>query len=203
MKFPLFYYSSKLTFRKFFYTIFCIIFYSLIYLSCKNKEFAGWLNSEGKHYTVNDKKKYVLFKKYSEDDKIISKDNFVKMPIYKIHNKFVLENLTNKNFNPVETVKTRMDLFDAFSQKGKLDFKQFRNIPISAEKFNIKVPNDLVLPFDGTLNMGRAVVDYFDRLYFSVITQTTLGYGDIFPASRKVRIISMLQALSTVLIFII
>ena len=68
---------------------------------------------------------------------------------------------------------------------------------------NIKIPNDLVLPFDGTLNMGKAVVDYFDRLYFSVITQTTLGYGDIFPASRKVRIISMFQALSTVLIFII
>ena len=203
MKFPLFYYISKLTFRKFFYTISCIIFYSLIYLSCKNKEFAGWLNSEGKHYTINDKKKYVLFKKYSDDDKVINKDNFVKMPIYKIHNKFVLENLTTKNFNPVETVKTRMDLFDAFSQNGKLDFKQFRNIPISAEKFNIKVPDNLVLPFDGTLNMGKAVIDYFDRLYFSVITQTTLGYGDIFPASRKVRIISMFQALSTVLIFII
>jgi hypothetical protein len=203
MKLAKLYFYSTLTSRKIWYTIFCIFFFSLIYLSCKDKEFAGWLNSEGKHYTVNDKKKYLLFKKYSDNDKTLTKDEFIKMPIFKIHNKYVLETLVGKNFNPIETVKTRQDLFDAFATDAKLDFKDFRNMPVEATKLNINIPQDLVLPFDGTLNLGNAVTDYFDRLYFSIVTQTTLGYGDIFPASRKVRIIAMLQALSTIAIVIL
>ena len=51
--------------------------------------------------------------------------------------------------------------------------------------------------------MGPAVATFFDRLYYSVITQTTLGTGDIFPASRKVRILAMLQAMSTIFILLI
>lgn len=36
---------------------------------------------------------------------------------------------------------------------------------------------------------------YWDFLYFSVITQATVGYGDILPNSTTVRIIVMLQVL--------
>ena len=43
---------------------------------------------------------------------------------------------------------------------------------------------------------------FFDRFYFAVVTGTTLGYGDIQPASNKVKIITLLQLITTIYILI-
>tara|TARA_Y200000002_G_scaffold382303_1_gene398911 strand:- start:6373 stop:6876 length:504 start_codon:yes stop_codon:yes gene_type:complete len=43
---------------------------------------------------------------------------------------------------------------------------------------------------------------FFDRFYFAVVTGTTLGYGDIQPASNKVKIITLLQLMTTIYILI-
>lgn len=50
---------------------------------------------------------------------------------------------------------------------------------------------------------GLNVYNYFDRLYFSIITQTTIGFGDIYPATRELRFIVSLQALSTIFLLFI
>jgi len=42
----------------------------------------------------------------------------------------------------------------------------------------------------------------FDRIYFSIVTGSTLGYGDIYPISNKSKIITILQLLTTVIILI-
>jgi len=46
-----------------------------------------------------------------------------------------------------------------------------------------------------TDHFGRPL-SVFDSLYFSMITQTTIGYGDIVPISQIAKIICMAQMLS-------
>lgn len=43
----------------------------------------------------------------------------------------------------------------------------------------------------------------FNRLYFSVTTGTTLGYGDIYPKSNSVKLLSMIQTLSTIILILL
>ena len=40
------------------------------------------------------------------------------------------------------------------------------------------------------------VWDLIDFCYFSAVTMTTLGYGDIIPNSREVRVLVMVQAIT-------
>lgn len=44
---------------------------------------------------------------------------------------------------------------------------------------------------------------FFNRLYFSVTTGTTLGYGDIYPKSNNVKILSMIQTISTIVLIML
>lgn len=41
---------------------------------------------------------------------------------------------------------------------------------------------------------------YFDKLYLSIITQATIGFGDVTPASKMAKTLVMLQALSTIVV---
>lgn len=44
--------------------------------------------------------------------------------------------------------------------------------------------------------------EFFDRFYFAVVTGTTLGYGDIQPASNKVKFLTLCQLMTTIYILV-
>jgi hypothetical protein len=43
---------------------------------------------------------------------------------------------------------------------------------------------------------------FYDRFYFSVMTGTTVGYGDIYPVSNKVKFFTMVQVMTTIYILV-
>lgn len=55
--------------------------------------------------------------------------------------------------------------------------------------------------FDQAFNFGDGLSGIIDALYFSVITMTTLGYGDIFPHTVVARVIVAFECLTGYLMF--
>lgn len=47
------------------------------------------------------------------------------------------------------------------------------------------------------------IITLFDRLYYSTVIQTTLGFGNILPSDNRLRVFTMIQALSTILIILV
>ena len=59
--------------------------------------------------------------------------------------------------------------------------------------------------FDSDRDKGSGVdsvgkIDFFTAFYFSLVTQTTVGYGDIAPKDKVTKIICISQLLLTVII---
>jgi hypothetical protein len=74
--------------------------------------------------------------------------------------------------------------------KGEID--KNLNKKINKETEITSINNDIT-------NKNR-IQKFFDRVYFSIVTGTTLGYGDIYPLSNRVKIIVVLQLLTTIII---
>ena len=74
--------------------------------------------------------------------------------------------------------------------KGEID--KNLNKKINKETEITSINNDIT-------NKNR-IQKFFDRVYFSIVTGTTLGYGDIYPMSNKVKVVVILQLLTTIII---
>ena len=51
-----------------------------------------------------------------------------------------------------------------------------------------------LFPATGEIEMASGAVDWFDRIYFSSVSYTTLGYGDLVPHGQ-VRLLAATEAL--------
>ena len=69
------------------------------------------------------------------------------------------------------------------------------------EKLSSEVDPD-VKAVSETVTKKDSLQSFFDRFYFSVVTGTTLGYGDIQPASNKVKILTLAQLMTTIYILV-
>lgn len=180
---------------KIYLAIISLLFFTLLYSICENDEFHGWVNS--KQVETSAKKKFLetIFAKYSDTDGLLSLENFLKIPLVMRKNKFYLEN--DKNIKDIKKfLKNKEMLFKIFDSDGnnKMNEKTFLKLPINLDNITDSSLG-YKTTYPGKNKKGKAVNTMFDRLYFSIVIQSNLGMGDIYPASRRVRIIMMLQIL--------
>lgn len=45
-------------------------------------------------------------------------------------------------------------------------------------------------------------MNLFDSLYFSLVTQTTVGYGNVFPRTRLSQIINIIQLICILVVYL-
>ena len=194
---------TKNNFKKIYYVIFMILIFSLLYTFFSNEDFAGWIEVSNNPYFFIDKFKikFYVFTEYSKKYKnFITKDEFMKIPIMKLGNYLHILNKNNKKKLKDKNKKIKEIFFNIYAIDNKLSLDEFTSLPFKYDLYDIKTDKISKLL---AMSTKYSVSDYFDRLYFSIITQTTVGYGDIFPANRLLRILTMLQALSTIFIIVI
>lgn len=106
-----------------------------------------------------------------------------------------------------EIRKSSLKKFVNTLEKGYLDknVKEEINEKISKgeidKNLNKKINNqNEITGIDNDITKKNKIQKFFDRVYFSIVTGTTLGYGDIYPISNRVKIIVILQLLTTIII---
>jgi len=65
---------------------------------------------------------------------------------------------------------------------------------------NVVVPDTEIIPDNVTKK--HPLQEFYDRFYFAVVTGTTLGYGDIRPASNKVKFLTLCQLMTTIYVLV-
>ena len=164
------------------------IFFSFIYSLFNNNNFIIY------HHQINKKKAKIyleqIFNKY-QNNGFINRNIFLKIPFENYN-----ENIYIKWGSKVNS-KLNNKLFDFYdaTNNNKLCKKEFLEIPInySRQKLNIGEFNDIKLFYDN---------DYLNRFYFSIVTQFTIGYGDIVPISNILKVIVMCQIILSFYIII-
>lgn len=74
-----------------------------------------------------------------------------------------------------------------------------KEIEKTAEKITKNLEKNEVIE---SLTKPSLFDQFFKRLYFSFVTGTTLGYGDIFPNSTICKTITIIQLVTTILLLI-
>tara|TARA_B110000091_G_scaffold212214_1_gene258468 strand:- start:805 stop:1290 length:486 start_codon:yes stop_codon:yes gene_type:complete len=127
--------------------------------------------------------------------------------------------LDDKHFSGVNVVK---ETIKEEVIKKKLE-KKVQEMPSQVDTFTSLTNNTIQTNVDHELDKAAKTVEQevkeedltvekietttfqrlFDRLYFSIITSTLLGYGDIYPVTNISKTIVMAQSLATVSLIVL
>lgn len=194
--------SSKDNIKKINYVVIMIFIFSIIYTFFDNDQFAGWINISTKTFPGYDRVKMEVYYKHAKRYKnFMTKEEFLEIPMLKINEELhIIKDPTpeTRNFIPLQEA-----IFKAYSHYNKLRVEDFVTIPFRVHLYKYDIEHAAYIPNEIILTNKYAVTDYFDRLYYSVIIQTALGFGDIFPNNKLLRLFTMLQAFSTIFIIIL
>ena len=136
-----------------------------------------------KAFTINNVKKYHL--------KIIGL--FVLIFLFSILYSF-LDSTHFQGINPLQDkikdkiVKRETD--DVIKESFQYVDQDKRKVTEDIEK--------IVKDEEDKIERPSSIQNFFDRLYFSIITACLLGYGDIYPATNTTKILTATQSLLTV-----
>lgn len=199
-------------------TLLSIIIFSILYSFCDDEEFTSWIGSYYKAPTPRLMYLTDLFDKLAgdvpvakSDEKMISRKRFVEIPIFKGEGDgiYILKKHNDISLGS-DAVRLRENIFDIMDERetemlgtvrGHIKRSTFVGIPV-----DMKYIGDYVSPHIKKLDYTEIAADkhyrfgFVDRLYFSIITQSTIGFGDVVPASTRVRLLAGLQALCTLII---
>ena len=172
-----------------------IFLFSLIYyLFCNDDEFSGIIELVDKRNKI----KYLdtIFERYSKDKIHIYRDEFSKIPIRSYNGSIIID------IDDKPDINLNKKIFDSFDTKrdGKISRVLFENLPIL---YNPEYSDRHQI--HGETYRGKLFSEFerwFYYLYYSGVTQSSLGYGDIIPITLKTRFIALTQIiLSLVVIF--
>jgi len=189
---------------KIYLAIISVLFFTLLYSICENDEFHGWVDT--KKIRSNEEKKYLqsLFNKYVNKNGTLNLKDFIKMPIIMKDNKFFLTDDDNDQPSEKEEIKNKETLFKIFDKNNNntITEKMFLKMPLKLDMVS-KFSQGYSTTYPDQQDNNNAVNTIFDRFYFSCIIQSNLGLGDIYPSSRRVRLIMLLQVFVTYVIIIL
>ena len=201
-------------FRMLIVTAISMLVFAAIYSFCDDEEFITWIGSYYQAPTVRIMYLTDLFNKFVEKKDgvgMVSRKTFVGLPIFK-DNKDIIYVLPQHDVRTRtrDAIKLREDIFDIMDNRegeGKDNLRGFiKRSTFIGMPLNMRFIGQYTSPSAGKLNYTKIAEDknykfgVLDRLYFSVITQSTIGFGDVVPASRRVRLLAALQAVSTLVI---
>ena len=126
------------------------------------------------------------------DDSHFSGVNIIKETIKKEVIKKEVEEKISKTPNITTSVEPFENTYLQSSQINKTLDQATKEVKEDVEEQDL-TPEKIETPF---------YQRFFDRFYFSMITSTLLGYGDIYPTTNICKMIVMLQSLITTMLIV-
>ena len=106
--------------------------------------------------------------------------------------------IPNKNFGGINKIQTILEeelVEKAVEKKIKETFKNKNSSDINLNSISSEINNVIDISSTDITNIKKESYfdKYFDRLYFSIVTGTTLGFGDIYPNSKLTKLLVILH----------
>lgn len=106
--------------------------------------------------------------------------------------------IPDKNFGGINKIQTILEeelVEKAVEKKIKETFKNKNSSDVNLNSISSEIDNVIDISSTDITNIKKEshVDKYFDRLYFSIVTGTTLGFGDIYPNSKLTKLLVILH----------
>lgn len=104
--------------------------------------------------------------------------------------------------NKIQSILEQELVEKVVEKKIKEQFKDKKTLNVDIDDISSEIDKVINIDSDSVTNIKKdSKFDrYFDRLYFSIVTGTTLGFGDIYPNSKLTKGLVMLHLIILFLI---
>lgn len=106
--------------------------------------------------------------------------------------------IPDKNFGGINKIQTILEeelVEKVVEKKINETFKNKNSSDLNLNSISSEIDNVIDISSTDITNIKKENYfdKYFDRLYFSIVTGTTLGFGDIYPNSKLTKLLVILH----------